>query len=135
MGSRTVKSHTQKKIYKLIKFWNERIHRSTIKWTEEISTIFLRCIWRQSASKTFGVRIAYSCKTDVFIEFHHFKKKRWWNSFFWTSLFKNRSSSPQETTLNIYEILKLLPYNHHQYNQHIFYINHLKNVKPSNHHS
>ena len=112
-GCRTVKSHEQKKLHTL----------SFLEMKESIevhlnrSNIFLLYFYDAydlNLQEKFRVSIAYSCKTNVFVEFNHFMKKRL-NSFFYTSLFKNRSSSLQERK-NIYEIIKLLQYNHHHMN-------------------
>ena len=62
-----------------------------------------------------------------------FYEKIWWNSFFYTSLFKNRPSSLQERKdiehLWNYEIIAIQLSSYEQYNQNIFHIDGLKNLK------
>ena len=50
-------------------------YSSTFQKIEDISIVFLRCKLRQSVRKNFGRSTAHSCRTNVFIEFHHFMKK------------------------------------------------------------
>ena len=46
----------------------EKIHGSAFQYIQDISTVFLQCIWCQSARE--------KKLTNVLIEFHHFMKKR-----------------------------------------------------------
>ena len=69
-----------------------------------------------SASKKFGVSVAYSCKTDVFIEFHYFIKKD----------DKILFSKPPFSKID---------HPPHKRMDGLFHINGSKNLKPSNHHS
>ena len=82
-----------------------------------MSIVFLRCIWRQSLRKKFGVSIAYSWKANVFIEFYHFMKKDDEILFFIPPFSKiGRPPCKKERILSIYEIMKLLQYNYHHMN-------------------